>query len=649
MDDFFERQERARKRTRWLIVYFVLAVFLIIVAIYITLAAIFLRERAAELSFGWLWNSDLFLGSAVGTLAVVVTGSLYKIVALRQGGSAVALSLDGRPLPSNTRDPAERKLLNVIEEMSIASGTPVPAIYVLPNEGGINAFAAGHSPRDAAIGVTRGSVELLSRDELQGVIAHEFSHILNGDMRLNLRLIGIVHGILCIALVGRILLRTQSSNRSGSRGKGGNPLPLVGLAFLVIGSIGVFFGRLIKSAVSRQREFLADASAVQFTRNPAGLAGALKKIGGLEHGSRLNASKAEEASHLFFGNGLAKSWFSLLSTHPPLEERIRLLDPAFDGKFPCLEETGVGAEFGTDPGIAGLDAASRRPFPATFVSGEKPPPLLPVQAAFPQMGAPTLQHLDYAANFRAMVPDALWESAHEPMQATALVYALLLSADAAVRAAQLARLQSDAEAAIHADTVRLAPLADSLDSCARLPLALLAVSALRHLSLPQYDWFAQSLQTLIASDEEIDLFEYTLQKIVLCHLEPNFHPPRRQGAQFYSLKPLAADGAVLLSALAWLGNEDPEKSRQAFDRGLDGFGDAGLSLPFLPGADCGLVQINDALNRFALAALPIKKLVLEACARAVAADGVIQVREAELLRAIADTLGCPIPPYIHGV
>jgi Zn-dependent protease with chaperone function len=242
--------------------------------------------------------------------------------------------MGARAINPNTTDPDERKLLNVVEEMAIASGVPVPQVYVMDEEDGINAFAAGHKPGDATVTVTRGCMKILTRDELQGVIGHEFSHLLNGDMRLNLRLMGIIFGILCLAIIGRVLLQT-------GRGREKNPLPLLGLALLVIGYIGVFFGRLIQAAVSRQREFLADASSVQFTRNPGGITGALKKIGGLgENGSRLGHAHTEELSHMFFGNGVTAPFIGLLETHPPLAERIRAFDPAFDGKFPLVRYDG---------------------------------------------------------------------------------------------------------------------------------------------------------------------------------------------------------------------------------------------------------------------------------------------------------------------
>ena len=290
--DFFERQDKARKKTKWLVIYFIFAVAAMIAAIYIVTLVIFSGVQAHQHSYDEaqaqfnLWNTQLFLGVALGTLAIVFIGSSYKTIALAAGGSAVSEMMGARLVSSNTTDPDERKLLNVVEEMAIASGVPVPQVYVMDDEDGINAFAAGHKPGDATVTVTRGCMKLLSRDELQGVIGHEFSHILNGDMRLNMRLMGIIFGILCLAIIGRVLLY---SARGGGRGRGQNPLPILGLALLLIGYIGVFFGRLIQAAVSRQREFLADASSVQFTRNPGGITGALKKIGGLgETGSRLS-------------------------------------------------------------------------------------------------------------------------------------------------------------------------------------------------------------------------------------------------------------------------------------------------------------------------------------------------------------------------
>ncbi|MFC1586411.1 M48 family metallopeptidase, partial [Fibrobacterota bacterium] len=338
--DFFEHQDKARKQTNVLVLYFIAAVTCIIGAVYLAGLLTFHFTRSPQqpglpVPGLVLWDPQIFLYAALGTLGIVVLGSLYKTAVLAKGGSAVAESLGGRLVNPNTNNPDERKLRNVIEEMALASGAPVPMIYVLDGEKGINAFAAGHTPHDAAIGVTLGCITLLSRDELQGVIGHEFSHILNGDMRLNLRLMGIIFGILCLAVIGRVLLYTRG-------GKDRNPLVVFGLALIVIGAIGVFFGRLIQAALSRQREFLADASSVQFTRNPAGLSGALKKIG--RAGSQVASAHAGEASHLFFGNGLGKPFFGMLATHPPLDERISILESGRKSNFIQTNATAVQKE-----------------------------------------------------------------------------------------------------------------------------------------------------------------------------------------------------------------------------------------------------------------------------------------------------------------
>ena len=426
--DFFERQEIARRNTKLLEVYFVLAVIGIILTTYLAFAVFFgylgLRHHdfLASSNYGFFWNPKLFLGVALGTLAVIIGGSAFKnFPARRRRQRGRREMLGGRPISANTRDADERKLLNVVEEMAIASGTPIPQVYVLPEENGINAFAAGHSTSDMVICATRGCLKYLTRDELQGVIGHEFSHILNGDMKLNLRLMGLVFGILCLAMMGRILLDTRGSSRDR------NPLPLVGLALLAIGGLGVFFGKLIKSAVSRQREFLADASSVQFTRNPAGLSSALQKVGGV--GSRIDDPNAEDASHFFFANGLRESFAGIFSTHPPLEDRIRALDPSWDGKFKSVE---VQPVYDREQQRQATENRPVRPPQLDDLLGGRAvaPTLFPLTGAvgaaigagiLMQAGAPTAQHLSYAADWRSKLPETLSTAARDPMSAVALI------------------------------------------------------------------------------------------------------------------------------------------------------------------------------------------------------------------------------------
>ena len=652
--DFFTQQDKTRRKTKLLVFYFAIAVAALIVAVYFAALLIFSGVQAQQHhNFGEspafaLWNPQLFLAVAVGVLAVILIGSSYKTMALASGGSAVSEMMGGRLLSPNTNDPDERKLLNVVEEMAIASGVPVPQVYVMDEEDGINAFAAGHKPGDATVTVTRGCMKLFSRDELQGVIGHEFSHILNGDMRLNLRLMGIIFGILCLAIIGRVLLQTA---RGGGRGRGQNPLPLLGLVLLLIGYIGVFFGRLIQAAVSRQREFLADASSVQFTRNPGGITGALKKIGGLgETGSRLSHAHAEELSHMFFGNGVSEPFIGLLETHPPLPERIRVFDPNFDGKFPYVRYDG------RDRPPEEIPTPKRPPMPNIFgtmlggailASGDaEKPPVIRSHAVLPNLGNPTPLHLKYAEQLRESLPDSVRAAAREPLDAVALIYAMLLCSDEKTRMTQLAELAKRVDPAIQQKAAALFPDVSSAAQHAHLPIVNLALGTLRHLTAEQFDQFSQTLQWLVESDGKVELFEYVLQKIVLRHLAPQFGQARPPTVQYYTLKPLVPDCAVVLSALANAGNSDAAEVQKAFNQGAPYLrapdGDWGL----LPREQCSVTQIDAALNRLAQAVPIIKKNLLEACAHTVGADGVIQESEAELLRAVADTLDCPMPPFV---
>jgi Zn-dependent protease with chaperone function len=646
--DFFEHQDKARKNTKVLVVYFVLAVVCIIASVYFASLLIF-NGTGAERQPGVpvrelvLWDPNLFLYAMLGMLGVVIIGSLYKTAVLSKGGSTVAESLGGRLVDPNTIHPDERKLRNVIEEMAIAAGVPVPKIYVLDDEKSINAFAAGHAPGDAAIGVTRGCMTLLNRDELQGVIGHEFSHILNGDMRLNLRLMGVIFGILCLAVIGRVLIFSRGR---GSRDR--NPLMLLGLALIVIGAIGVFFGRLIQAALSRQREFLADASSVQFTRNPAGLSGALQKIGGA--GSKIESAHAGEASHMFFGNGLGKPFLGALATHPPLDERIRAIDPGWDGKFktggiPAVEAESARAvkppssrfPFPPIPGMPGARAGA-----AGFTAN-----VVQVGAVLPNLGKPTPLHLRYAEELRNSFSDKILSTAREPLDATALIYAMLLSQDETLRVKELTELTRRAAPGVGEKTAALWPEVAPIAARARMPLANLALPALRQLRPDEFEQFSQALQWLIESDRQIEIFEFVLQKIVRRHLASQSGETGPVSVQYHTLKPLVRDCNVVLSALANVSSSDAGKIEKAFRMGAPHLGAKTEGLQLLSRAECGLERLDTALDRLALAAPQIKKNLIEACVHVVGADGLIQEREAELLRAIADTLDCPIPPFVE--
>ena len=622
--DFFERQSVARRNTKWLVAMFVLAVIGIVGTTFLTVALALGAMEGDAIPF------ELPLAASAGALVLIFAGTLYKIAQLRGGGSVVAERLGGRRVYPNTNDPVERRLLNVVEEMALASGVPVPAVFMLGEEQGINAFAAGFSPSDAVVGVTRGCAQQLSRDQLQGVIAHEFSHILNGDMRLNLRLIGVLHGILLMGLVGREVLRLagRGGGRSRSR-KGGGPaqLALIGLAFMVIGFLGVFFGNLIKAAVSRQREFLADASAVQFTRNPGGIAGALKRIGAAVFGSKLESPRAAEASHMYFANGIN----SLFATHPPLDERIRRLDPQWDGEFPPALAAGA---------VVGLDGEAAA---GLVGEAEKSVSAAVVQHAAEQVANPTEGHREYVRGLLAAMPRPLVDAAHEPYGARAVLFAMLLDRDADIRAEQLRALQRIAEPSVFELTLRLAPAVHQLDVRARLPLVDMALPALRALSKSQYGEFTKCFVQLVAADKRLGLFEWALHQILLRHLRPQFEPVRPTQTRYYGLQRLGGPCSCLLSALARASEQGDDV---AFAAGAAHLPEVPVQL--LPAEACSLNALGEALEQLEHAAPKLRQRLVEAAAACISADAAVNVGEAELLRAICDMLDCPMPPLLPG-
>ncbi len=629
--NFFERQDVARRNTKWLVVMFVLAVIGIVGTTFV----------ASAVAFGAMGGDvplEVPIVASAGALALIGGGSTYKIAQLAGGGTVVAERLGGRRLFPNSTDPIERRLLNVVEEMALASGVPVPPVFLLVEEKGLNAFAAGFSPSDAVIGVTRGCAEQLTRDQLQGVIAHEFSHILNGDMRLNLRLIGVLHGILLMGLVGREILRIAGRGGGRSRSRRNNGviyLLVLGLVFLVLGFIGLFFGNLIKAAVSRQREFLADASAVQFTRNPEGIAGALKRIGAAVFGSKLISPCAAEASHMYFAEGVW-GWFA---THPPLEERIRRLDPQWDGEFPPTspEDAVVGLETEAAAGLVGGVTRDEE------LAGAELVPAQVVQHAAEQVASPTEVHREYVHELVAAMPRAVVEAAHEPYGARALIYASLLDRDADIRANQLRALEQTADADVFELTLQLTKPVSQLDVRARLPLVDMTLPALRALSTSQYGEFMESFDDLVRADRRLALFEWALHKILLRHLRPQFEAVRPKPIVYYGLQQLVGPCSCLLSALARASQHD---DAVAFEAGARHLPEVGVRL--LPVDACGLNDLDNALQQLARVAPKVRSRLVDACAATICADAAVNVAEAELLRAICDMLDCPMPPLLPG-
>lgn len=634
--NFFEHQDLARRNTRRLIILMVLAVaslilvttLLVAIVLYYFQYDVTQAQRGGNLlsqslrSVSW----ELLGYITLGIGSVVALGSVFKLLQLRGGGRMVAEAMGGRLINLDTRDADERKILNVVEEMAIASGTPVPPVYVI-EDASINAFAAGQQTQDAVIGITRGCIELLNRDELQGVIAHEFSHILQGDMRLNIRLVGILHGILLLGLIGYFLLRSAhlgGSNSSRRQGNSALPMIALGIGLMVVGYAGTFFGNIIKAAVSRQREFLADSSAVQFTRNPDGIAGALKKIGGHSQGSILHSAHAAEFSHMYFGQGVLTRFNALMATHPPLAERIKRIQPQWDGRFPTLERSSATA--------ASSSAHSEQM--AGFAAGAAP------ASAIDSIGQPSPEHVAHARSLLNSIPDSLSEAAHDPFAARALVYSLLISkSSAAIAQEQWARLGELADPGVlkYSETLHatVAKLQRELD----LPLLELCIPALKQLSESAYKRFKGVLVDLIRADQRVDVFEWCLYRITVHNLEPH-----RQARGDLSLRQLAEECRLLISFVAHSGHESDAAAEAAFNQGFISLG-LGPRF-FMAKGSIRLPELDAALDRLRKLKPLQKPTLLKALAACINHDATVSVTEQEMFRAIADSLDCPVPPLL---
>jgi Zn-dependent protease with chaperone function len=642
--NFFQQQDTARRNTSRLVVLFILAVLALIALLYFICLAIFVFADRGDGPAPSLFQPSLLLGVSVGTLAVVGGGSAYKTAQLAAGGKSVALLLGGREIPGNTREPHERRLLNIVEEMAIASGVPVPPVYVLPDEQGINAFAAGHSPGDAVVAVSQGALDNLTRDELQGVVAHEFSHILNGDMRLNLRLMGLIHGIIILSVVGYYLMSVRSNSRSDSGKDSGSQIALLGLALYILGSVGAFFGMLIQAAVSRQREFLADASAVQFTRNPDGIGGALKKIGGLAAGSKITNGSALEANHFFFADGLTNRFLSLLDSHPPLAARIRRIDPHWDGQYPEVEPVHITGEetkrekAPTRPPLS-LPGMPQLPLPV-------PPPVLGIaaDAAERHIGSPTAAGLETAAWFTEGITPAIREVLGEPFSARAVIYGLLLDSDPAIRARQIELLKSGADPRDAAETLRLESAARSVLPGARVTVAHLAIPALRTMSPTQYRAFREQVDRLIAADGRVSLFEFCLRRVVCYHLDRAFGRSAETRPRTFAASDLDAAAACVIGVLAREGSADVAAAGKAFAAGMGEWKEsAAAGQP----PECSLKDFGAALDKFAAAGPGPKRRLMRGCVSCVVADRQVTAAEYEVLRAVCSSLDLPLPPLAH--
>ncbi len=670
--DFFASQELARKNTRRLIVLYLLALVALTAAIYALCIFAFFGlahfggKGFTPENFASAFRFDVLGYVAAGTSMLIGGGSAFKVAALRGGGESVASLLGGRKLQPNSRTVEERRILNVVEEMALAAGTPVPPVYILDDEQGINAFAAGYTIDDAVIGLNRGTIETLNRDELQGVVAHEFSHILNGDMRMSIRMIGILHGIQLIALLGYFLLRSiggssrhHHSNRDNGGGKGAMAMLLMGVGLIAVGGIGIFFARWIKASVSRQREFLADASAVQFTRNPEGIAGALKMIGA--HSSQIHQPAAEEASHMFFGSMFGGA-SNLFATHPPLIKRIQKVDPRFDGDFVAYARRRVSWEqrlaeadqrrkqreqehqrrLGGVGGMGGFGGQS----PGGLMEGSFPiDPLILIAG----IGNPDENDVEYSELVVDRIPEVLVEASHDVFDARCIVFVSLLNHETEIRRAQLHALATNEGQATIDRTIALMKPIDALEARFRLPLFEIIQGTLTGMSPQQHESFRDSVDRLVEADNRIDVFEFFLRQHTMVHLDRRFgkvQPPR---VRYRAINPLQTEICRLLSILVRLGHEHQSEFGAAWKVAMVSLGKPAWADDTSALAEpLNAKQLQRDIEKVNQAAPVIKKRILTAMAAAMTSDGKITVGEAEIFRAMSESLDCPVPPVIAG-
>ncbi len=662
--DFFAAQELRRKKTKWLVLLYAAAILGIIVGIYAVVMGLFVfqaRGGSGPIEIGSFFNAPVFAAVAVANLVLIGGASLLKIIELRAGGGHIASQLGGTLVQPTTTDNSERRLLNVVEEMALASGISVPPVYIMNDEPGINAFAAGYSPADAVIGVNRGTIEQLNRDELQGVIAHEFSHILNGDMRLNIKLIGWLCGIQLLATIGYFVLRAFGSGRrsrssSNDSNKGAGAIMLFGIALLIFGWIGHFFASLIKASISRQREYLADASAVQFTRYPDGLGGALKLIGGTATGSQVRSEEAAELSHMFFASHFAGR-MGLFSTHPPLVPRIQKLDTNFDGDFKGY--------FVVRKKMAELRRKARQ---REREQHEKIEKLNPVNMIFPPeiasrfpidpavllatIGAPQKKDVTRSATVIREIAEPIVTAAHDAYSARCVAFAMLASDTPDLRLKQKELLSSREGAATLETTAKLLPYVESLKMIFRLPVMEMIQGSLSNLSPQQYSHFRKTVEGLVQLDNKTSLFEFVVRHHLLMHLDRRFEIRRPPRIQFTETKQIPREFELMLSAFASasvtgsvLKDSEPDRAQvlQAYRLAMQvaGFGDAAESRAELRSWE--VEQLEQCMLRLHRASPDVKKQFLHAAATLIMFDHEITVVEAEFFRAVAESLDCPVP------
>lgn len=653
--NFFEQQDHARRRTGLLVTCFLVGLILMIGVLFAVAMIIFnvigQDDQGAQLEIQY-FNGWVLLAVAALTTVIVGGSSFFKIIELRSGGKAVAEMLGARQIDPSTRSHEERVALNVVEEMAIASGTPVPPLYVL-EDSSINAFAAGWSPNDAIISLNRGTIKALNRDELQGVVAHEFSHIFNGDMRINIRLIGIIHGLLVLGVTGWICMRfigpamLGSGRRSSSKSDGGGGIGLAiivfGMALMICGFIGTFFGRLIQAAVSRQREYLADASAVQFTRNPDGIAGALEKIKLAGHiKPKEENEKASEVNHMFFTKGLD----SIFATHPPLADRIsRVRGIPQEQVQQYLEETASKMESQSSRAVPDTSTQRQTQSEKRRIAGDLLTGVVlgsVLDQSIDRIGTIDSEALEHSRMLIESIPDPLMEAAHAAPTAQLLIYCLVLDEDSSDQAIQWEVIEQAFDKNQIQQMRRYHDLIEGQEASIRLPLLDLCIPSLSQMSESQYKGFRSLFDRLIRVDGRIDRWEWVVDTVLDRHLEERYHKPGAERKARSKLESRQSAVATVLATLACIGSEDESAAQSAFSSSIAFLG---WQIAFPDPTSLKLKGLRSALKELRTVRFKDRGRFLEACKHCILMDGKTTTEEAETLRAVAESIDCPMPLY----
>lgn len=650
--NFFEHQEKARKQSRWIIFAFIGVALLIVAAIDLIILLLFaiqtpLSNGVSTITHSgignlldpqlWSSNAGMLLGSSAATGGVIGLASLGKIASLRSGGGKVARDMGGVMVTPDTRDPLRRRLYNVVEEISLASGAPVPEVYVMENEPGINAFAAGYSSADAAVAVTQGTLEKLNRAELQGVIAHEFSHIFNGDMRINIRMMGVIFGIMVLAIVGRKFLQSSRYRMSSSKNNNGSVIVIIGLAITAIGYIGLFFARWMKSALSRQREYLADASAVQFTRDPDGIAGALKKIAAYNHSSYLKAD-GEEVSHMLFGSGARSLMFA---THPPLEQRISRIERNFDVR----EIDSLAKKLKSQEQREHVQAALAEEEQSRKLNAKNKGGFFDVNSMIEDIGNPEFERILAAAVLSADIPEGLSGAARSLEWAPEVLFFCLLDTDESIRDKQLMIVVKEMGDISEKKLNHLISSNPNIPAAFRLPLLDISFPTLKRRPIADIEKILATINSLVMVDNKVDSFEYLLSRMVKQYLLESKNPSQIKMHGKKKLANCIQELSIVASTLASHGQQtgnaaDLQNAQKAYRAGMESIDIKHTNLSF---TEDWQKHLDNALRVLDQLIPKDKNRVVMALASIVLDDGQLVTEEHEMLRAICSLLHVPLP------